>query len=127
MLGAALALALGITAGCRNEPTVASNQPGTPAVTGEPPATGGPAEPGGTAQPSGSGAASGQSLEVLKVRNALLAAKQLNARDISVTYEEGAVHLRGTVASDQQRAQAEKLARQAAGGTPVRSHLQIGK
>jgi len=140
VLWAALMLAAGLTSGCKKENEATENSP--PAV---PPPTTAPSAPGptgpaaGTATPGAPGgpkgpaagtpeAKSSQNVAAMKVKNALLTAKPpLSAKTIDVTFEGDAVHLGGTVPSDAQKTQAEKVAKQAAGGKSVVNDLKVGK
>jgi hypothetical protein len=122
---AALALVAALTSGCKQDKGVNAESPPAPADPGYT-APGPSTAPSSPSSPSTSAPA--QSLAALKVKNALMTSSQsTGSKNIDVDYEGGAVHLRGTVSTSAQKAAAEKAAKQAAGDTPVKSHLTVGK
>jgi osmotically-inducible protein OsmY len=62
-----------------------------------------------------------------KVKTALLAEPQLKGLAIDVDTSQNVVSLSGTVASEQRRAEAERIARQVKGVKEVRNNLQVRK
>lgn len=150
MLGVALALAavsaLGAV-GCGKKDETASSETSPTATTSAPAAnTSAPAETSaGAPMPPGPAAATAsgptanvpntaastpkESVAVLKVKNALMTAKPtIDSKGITVVADEsGGVVLKGSVPTAQQKAEAEKAAKSAAGSATVKNELKVGK
>jgi osmotically-inducible protein OsmY len=62
-----------------------------------------------------------------KVKTALLAQPRLKGLAIDVDTSKNVVSLNGTVASDQERTEAERVARQVEGVTEVKNNLHVKK
>ena len=128
---AAWVLAGALVSGCKQEKGVNAESPAPTTVT--PTAPPGPftapaAPDTAFPTPGTPQANSAENLAALKVKNALLTSKQpLAAKDITVSYHDGAFHLRGTVPTAAQKSTAEKIAKQTAGTTPVMNHLTVSK
>jgi len=134
LLAAALGLAA-LMSGCSRETTVSAENPPAGTYTPsnppgpQPAVTASPAAPEPVSPAAGTPEASaGEHVQVLRVKNVLMTSKQpLRARTIQVTFENGAIRLRGTVPNAGQKSTAERLAKQPIGETPVINHLKVGK
>ena len=147
LMAAALALAALCAAGCgKNEAPSGSEPAGTetgPTATTSAPApaatsAGEPSPPGPEAAtasgptanvPNTAASTPKESVAVLKVKNALMTAKPpIDDKGITVVADEnGGVVLKGSVPTAQQKAEAEKAAKNAAGSAAVKNELKVGK